>query len=434
MMVAFSLGFMYDTHGQIPIGGHLTMSNCLIAQSGGPTSVINASLSGVIEAALIHPNIDKIYGSINGIIGLLEENIVDLNAVFQGHEDNIDILRTTPGMYLGSCRFKLENPQKDDSQYKTIFSIFEKYAIKQFFYIGGNDSMDTVYKLSHYAQEKNIDIQIMGIPKTIDNDLFSTDHTPGFGSAAKFVATTILEIAHDTYIYDVESVTIVEVMGRHAGWLTAASALARTHYNEAPDLIYLPEVPFSTHQFIEDIKGILQKKKNVIIAVSEGIKDTKGEFITASSAISDNFGHVQLSGTGKALENLVAVELGCKVRSIELNVLQRSAMHSASQTDIDEALLVGHKAVEYALQGITGKMVSIKRISNVPYSIEIEFADIDSVANHEKLVPREWLNEAGNDVTSELIAYMKPLIMGEPILPYLNGVPRYLDIKHLSHQ
>lgn len=420
--------------GKVKSTQEVFMSNCLIAQSGGPTSVINASLSGVIEAAINHPNIDLIYGSINGIIGLLEENIVNLTEIFHDHEDNIDILKTTPGMYLGSCRFKLRKSNEDASQYKTIFAIFEKYAIKQFFYIGGNDSMDTVSKLSLYAMENNIDVQIMGIPKTIDNDLFGTDHTPGFGSAAKFVATTILEIAHDTYIYDLESVTLIEVMGRHAGWLTAASALARTHYNEAPDLIYLPEVPFSTSCFIEDLKNVQMKKKNVIVAVSEGIKDATGAFIAASNVINDSFGHVQLSGTGKALENLVALELGCKVRSIELSVLQRSAMHSASQTDIDEALLVGHKAVEYALNGLTGKMVCIKRISSMPYVIEIECVDIVAVANHEKVVPREWINTAGNDVTGELIDYMQPLIMGEPVLPYLNGVPRYLDIKHLSHQ
>lgn len=411
--------------------GGLFMSNCLIAQSGGPTSVINASLSGVIDAAINNKSINKIYGSIYGISGLLNDNIIELNPIFEGHKDLIDVLKTTPGMYLGSCRFKLKNESIDASQYKTIFSVFEKYNIKHFFYIGGNDSMDTALKLSDYANKYNIDIKIIGIPKTIDNDLFITDHTPGFGSAAKFVATSILEIAHDTYIYDMESITIIEVMGRHAGWLTAASALARTHYHDAPDLIYLPEVPFSPDAFLNDIKAVQKKKKNVIIAVSEGIKNDMGEFITASTSTKDSFGHSQLSGTGKALETLVAVQLGCKVRSIELNVLQRSAMHIASQTDIDESLLVGQKAVESAINGETGKMVSIKRISNNPYSIEIESVDVHLVANKEKLIPRDMINSEGNNITQELINYIKPLIIGEPVLPYENGVPRYLDIKHL---
>ncbi|MBC7958442.1 MAG: 6-phosphofructokinase [Vallitaleaceae bacterium] len=408
------------------------MSNCIIAQSGGPTAVINASLAGVIEAALSNSSIQKIYGSINGIVGILEENIMELNDIFSNDVNNLELLKNTPGMYLGSCRFKLKKVEADDSQYKKIFSVFEKYGVKYFFYIGGNDSMDTVHKLSLYAAKNNIDIQIMGIPKTIDNDLFGTDHTPGFGSAAKFVATTLLEIAHDSYIYDMESVTIVEIMGRHAGWLTAAASLARTYYSDAPDLIYLPEVPFSAEQFLSDIKEVQSRKKNVIIAVSEGVKDANGEFLTASTAAKDSFGHVQLSGTGKALETLVAVQLGCKARSVELSVLQRSAMHIASQTDVEEATKVGQKAVEFAVNGYTGKMVCMNRVNENPYTIEIGCIDIGGVANEEKIIPRDWINAAGNDVTSDMLDYLRPLITGQPALPFANGVPKYLDISHLS--
>lgn len=408
------------------------MSNCLIAQSGGPTSVINASLSGVIEKALDSSKINKVYGSTNGILGILQDNIVDLNTTFEKNPDKLEILKTTPGMYLGSCRFKLQDPSQDDSQYKIIFSAFEKYDIKYFFYIGGNDSMDTVYKLSKYAETHKFDIKIMGIPKTIDNDLYGIDHTPGFGSAAKFVATAMIEIAHDTYIYDIESITIVEIMGRNAGWLTAASALARNEYNEAPHLIYLPEIPFSKDQFIHDIKKLQAKKKNIIVAVSEGIRDNSGQFISASSSETDSFGHVHLSGTGKTLETLVSNNFNCKVRSIELNVLQRSAMHCASQVDIDEAALVGEKAVEYALNGLTGQMVTMERICNSPYSISVSAINIDSVANQEKVIPREWIVQDGNNVTEDVVNYMRPLIMGEPSLKYRNGLPLYSNIQHLT--
>jgi 6-phosphofructokinase 1 len=407
------------------------MSNCLIAQSGGPTSVINASLSGALEKAMSSEGIKKIYGSINGILGILENNIIDLTSIFENHTDKLEILKNTPGMYLGSCRFKLKDHSSDDSQFKLIFSNFEKYNIKYFFYIGGNDSMDTVLKLSQYAATNNIDIKIIGIPKTIDNDLYGIDHTPGFGSAAKFVATSLLEIAHDTYIYSLNSLTIVEVMGRNAGWLTAASALARNQYNEAPDLIYLPEVPFSKDRFIQDISELHKRKKNVIVAVSEGIRDESGQFISASSCEKDSFGHVHLSGTGRTLENLALDSFNCKVRSIELNVLQRSAMHCASLVDISEATLVGEKAVEYALEGLTGKMVTINRLSNNPYSISINYIDIESVANKERNIPREWINKEGNYVTDEIIDYMRPLIMGEPSIPYSNGLPLYANIKHL---
>ncbi len=406
------------------------MSNCIIAQSGGPTAVINSSLAGVLEKANIDQSINKIYGSINGIQGILHDQVMDLTELSQNVE-KLEILKTTPGMYLGSCRFKLQDPEKDDSQFKIIFSIFEKYEIKYFFYIGGNDSMDTVFKLSKYAKDNNKDIVIMGIPKTIDNDLYGIDHTPGFGSAAKFVATAMLEIAHDTYIYNMESITIVEIMGRNAGWLTASAALARNTYSSAPDLIYLPEIPFSKERFIEDIRRIHLTKKNVIIAVSEGVRDENGEFISASSKETDSFGHVHLSGTGRTLENLAIDSFGCKVRSIELNVLQRSSMHLASLTDVNEAFLLGQKAFEYAISGETGKMVTLNRISNDPYSIEVASISIDKVANIEKSIPLNWISPDKNDVTEEAIQYMKPLIIGEASVKFRNGLPLYADISHL---
>lgn len=412
---------------------HIKKTNCIIAQSGGPTSVINASLSGIIKTALKQADIDKIYGAINGIQGVIEDNIIELNVTFKNNINLIEILKTTPSMYLGSCRYKLPKAITNSTQYERIFEVFKKYNIKYFFYIGGNDSMDTVAKLNSYSLKNNYDIKIIGIPKTIDNDLFGTDHTPGFGSAAKYIATTMLEIAHDTYIYDIPSITLVEIMGRNAGWLTAASALARNSYNTSPDLIYLPEASFSFPQFINDIKTIQKNKKNVIIAVSEGIKDEKGQYITSSNTSSTNdlFGHSKLGGTGKLLEHMIQQSIDCKIRSIELNVLQRSAVHIASLTDINEAFLVGEKAVHLALSGDTGKMMTIIRKNNNPYSIEIESIEIESVANKEKLIPREWINKNGNDITNQLLDYMTPLIVGEPNITYENGLPKYLPIKHL---
>lgn len=411
------------------------MSNCLIAQSGGPTSVINASLSGVISSAIDSPKIHTVYGSINGIQGVLNHNLINLTSIFSNSKNKLETLKTTPSMFLGSCRYKLSNSNDDKTEYKLIFDVFKHQNIKYFFYIGGNDSMDTVVKLSQYAKNHNIDVKIIGIPKTIDNDLFGTDHTPGFGSAAKFVATTMLEISYDTYIYDIPSVTIVEIMGRNAGWLTAAAALSRNEYNTSPDLIYLPEVPFSTYDFLNDLKKIQKNKKNIIVAISEGIRNKNGEYISASENPSaDSFGHAKLSGTGKTLEHIVSKSLKCKVRSIELNVLQRSAMHIASLTDITEASLVGNKAVEYALDGHTGKMVSIIRTNNNPYEYEIDCVSIQKVANKEKLIPREWINKDCNDITDALINYIAPLTYGEPTIEYKNGLPVYLDIRHLTSE
>ena len=400
--------------------------NVLVGQSGGPTTVINASLAGVLSAAFNSEQIDKVYGMINGIQGLMDDQLMDLTKEFKGNEKKLEQLRITPSMYLGSCRYKLKDPKEDASDMERVFALLEKYNIRYFLYIGGNDSMDTVNKVSKYAKEKDVDIKVIGIPKTIDNDLMEIDHTPGFGSAAKYIATSILEMSHDTYIYYMQSVMIVEIMGRNAGWLTAASVLARNGYNEAPHLIYLPESNFSCEQFISDIKEQLKHRKQVIVAVSEGIHDENGEYISAKSTKTDQFGHVMLSGNGKYLESLVQKEIGCKVRSVELNVLQRCAAHISSGTDVSEAFHLGEKAVDAVLNGHTDEMTSLKRISNDPYRVEYTTVPVSQVANKEKKIPAEWINEAGNDVKPELVEYLKPLIEGELKVEYKNGIPDYI--------
>ncbi len=409
----------------------MNKKNVLVAQSGGPTSAINASLAGVLKATIDSDNYDRCYGAINGVLGVLSENYLDLTDKAKGDSDFIKLLNQTPAMYLGSCRFKLPEYRDDDSSYSFIFSQFRKLNIGAFFYIGGNDSMDTVLKLSNYAREIGSDVKIIGVPKTIDNDLCNTDHTPGFGSAAKYIASSLLEIAHDTFIYAVKSVTIVEIMGRDAGWLTAASALARNGYSTAPHLIYLPEVPFDKEKFISDVRHELSKRNNVIIAVSEGIRDKDGNYITSSKAMADTFGHQQLSGAGKALEFLVKENIDVKVRSVEINVLQRCAAHLASKTDLDESFAQGKKAVALSEEGQTGCMVVLKRISNAPYQVEYSYAQIKDIANEAKSVPVEWINREENDITEEFIEYLRPLIIGEAEHYYENGIPKYLDISHL---
>ncbi len=402
--------------------------NCIVAQSGGPTAAINASLAGVISAVKSSDVYDKLYGSVHGIQGVLKEHFLDLSEM---DEDFIERLAITPAMYLGSCRFKLPDYEKDEQPYKDIFAVFDKYDIAAFFYIGGNDSMDTVAKLSAYAEKTGKNIKIAGVPKTIDNDLLVTDHTPGFGSAAKYIASSIREIAYDTYIYDLESVTIVEIMGRDAGWLTAASALARNDFSIAPHLIYLPEVNFDKDVFLEDLKKELKKHKNVIVAVSEGIHDKDGNYIAASTAKDDKFGHAQLSGAGKVLEYLVKDELGVKVRSVEINVLQRAAGHMASKTDLEEAINLGSAAVAFIEAGETGFMTVIKRISDDPYTYETDFSDVSKIANEAKGVPLSWIKKSGNDVTNELVKYVRPLIEGEIDGFYKDGVVDYVPIPHL---
>ena len=408
----------------------MSLGNCMVAQSGGPTSAINASLAGVIAGAKASGEYAICYGAVNGILGILNQNYLNLNEMIPD-DDTLKKLATTPAMYLGSCRHKLPNYKDDDSPYVFIFNQFAQLNIKAFFYIGGNDSMDTVLKLSEYAKKIKSDIRIIGIPKTIDNDLCMTDHTPGFGSAAKYIASSLLEIAHDTFIYAVKSVTIVEIMGRDAGWLTAASALARNSYNTAPHLIYLPEIPFSKEQFLEDVRNGLKHRDNLIIAVSEGICDADGNYIAASLEATDNFGHQQLSGAGKALEFFVKEHIGVKVRSVEINVLQRCASHLASKADIDEAFEQGRKGVELALSGITASMVCLNRISNHPYRVEYSHSPINGIANEAKSIPVEWISEHGNDVREELIEYLTPLIQGEVNVSFENGIPSYMDVSHL---
>ena len=402
------------------------MKNCLVAQSGGPTAAINASLAGVICAAMKSEKIGRVLGGRNGIAGILKEEFLDLTERFQNKEEDLELLKQTPSMFLGSCRHKLSGKDMG-KEIEQIFCIFEKYNIGYFFYIGGNDSMDTVHRLSVYAKEHDSDIKIMGVPKTIDNDLMETDHTPGFGSAAKYIAATIREIACDTNIYPVTTVNIVEIMGRNAGWLTASAALARTEDGcVAPHLIYLPEVTFEEEVFIQDVKDKVKQYQRVVVAVSEGVKDAKGNYVSARSDKMDVFGHVQLNGTGKYLESLVAEHVGCKVRSIELNILQRCASHLASATDLEEAFGLGVKAVEAALSGHTGEMAVIRRLGNVPYEMEFGTAPVELVANFEKKVPRSWISEEGNDVKEELIAYLRPLIQGEVKTHYVNGLPQIL--------
>lgn len=403
----------------------------MVAQSGGPTVAINASLAGVIDGVMRSGKYATCYGSINGILGILNENYLNLTEMIDD-EEKLERLKVTPAMYLGSCRHKLPNYKDDDSPYVFIFNQFAKLNIKAFFYIGGNDSMDTVLKLSDYAAKINSDIRIIGIPKTIDNDLCVIDHTPGFGSAAKYIASTMLEVAHDTFIYAVKSVTIVEIMGRDAGWLTASSALARNEYNTAPHLIYLPEVAFDKEQFLNDIREKLKTLNNVIVAVSEGIRDENGDYITASKAVADQFGHQQLSGAGKALEFLVKENIGGKVRSVEVNVLQRCAAHMASATDLNESFTLGNKAVSLAEEGITASMVTLERVSNTPYEVRYDHASIAGIANEAKSIPREWINETGNDITPALYEYLKPLIQGEVSISYKDGIPVYMPVSHLK--
>lgn len=410
------------------------MKNAIIAQSGGPTVAINASLAGVLNYNIKNGIFENVYGSLNGITGILEDRFINLSEKINEIDGFVEKLVVTPAMYLGSCRYKMPLPEDNKEIYEKIFDFFKKHDIDAFFYIGGNDSMDTVDRLSKYATSINSDVRVIGIPKTIDNDLVHIDHTPGFGSAAKYVATSILEMAHDTYIYHVKSVTIVEIMGRDAGWLTAASALARNEYSKAPHLIYLPEAAFDAKECVEDVKALLEKQDDVIIAISEGIRDKDGNYFSASESKLDKFGHVQLSGAGKALEHLIANEIGCKVRSVELNILQRCATHQASLTDLEESVKLGEKACELAKDGKTGLMATITRTSDKPYEVVYGGHPVCEIANGVKAVPREWINERGNDVTEEMLTYLKPLIKGEAKLEYVDGLPQYLDVTHLINQ
>ena len=406
------------------------MKNLLVAQSGGPSAAINATLCGVIEKGLSDKNIDKVYGAQNGIMGILAERIIELNSLLSDPQ-SLQLLCQTPSSALGSCRMKLSPWEESAFEFEKIISVFRKYHIGYFIYIGGNDSMDTVQKLATYCRLHNInDICIMGAPKTIDNDLMETDHCPGFGSAAKFIATTFSEIACDCNVYALPAVTIVEVMGRDAGWLTASSVLGRINGGAAPDLIYVCEKPFSVDRFLEDVRDKLAEKHAVIVAVSEGIKNENGEYITEclQNRTTDAFGHKILAGAARFLEEVVRQEIGCKVRSVELNLMQRCASHVASAADIYESRLLGMAAADYAITGETGKMAVIKRISTKPYRFEIGFVEIEKIANQVKTIPLDWINQQGNDVTQEMIEYLFPLIQGELPCTYENGVPVHFRI------
>ena len=403
----------------------MSLVNIAVGQSGGPTTVINASLYGVIkEACDNNDKIDKIYGMINGIEGFIEGKVIDI--IGKVSEEEIELLKHTPAAYLGSCRYKLPESM-EDSIYRIIFEKFDKLNIKYFIYIGGNDSMDTVHKLSVYAKMTNSPVRIIGVPKTIDNDLTKTDHSPGYGSAAKYVATTVRDIVMDANVYDTHSVTIIELMGRHAGWITAASVLARKYKGDNPVLIYLPEVAFDVKKFVQRVKLELNKKHNVIVCVSEGIKDSEGKFICeySSEAGVDTFGHKMLTGCGKHLENVIKEELGVKVRSVELNVNQRCKAALASMTDIEEAIMAGRNGVKAGLNGETGKMIAMKREDTEEYSIVYETVDCSEVCNQEKVVPREWISEDGTDILQGFIDYVLPLIQGESLTPIENGLPKY---------
>ena len=399
--------------------------NIAVAQSGGPTCAINASLVGVFKQALQTPEIDAVFGSINGIEGIIKDELIDLKLVIKTNED-MELLRQTPSTELGSCRYKLPSQEEDTEIYEKILRCFEKHRIEAFFYIGGNDSMDTVVKLSAFLIGRGSKIRVVGIPKTIDNDLPVTDHTPGFGSAAKYVATTVQEIIRDSSVYSIESVTIVEIMGRHAGWLTASACTLRANDEIAPHLIYLPERKFSVDQFVEDVRAMMAKHKAVIVAVSEGVEIPEEN---CRSGVVDNFGHEYLSGVGKALENIIRREIGCKVRSIELNVMQRCSSHICSKTDIDEAELIGAKGVQAALDGRTGVTMTFRRLSDIPYVVTVEAAPAELVANKEKFFPSAWINEAGNDVTEAAFRYFLPLIQGEVHIEMRNGMPLHFKLK-----
>ncbi len=406
--------------------------NIIVGQSGGPTAVINSSLAGVYKTAK-ERGFDKVYGMLHGVQGFLDEQYVDLST--QIHSDiDIELLKRTPSAFLGSCRYKLPEIHENPEIYEKLFQIMDKLEIEAFIYIGGNDSMDTIKKLSDYAIVKGHSQKFLGVPKTIDNDLALTDHTPGFGSAAKYIATSTKEIIRDALglTYNKESITVIEIMGRNAGWLTGAAALAKTEECDGPDALYLPEVTFDIDKFLQHTQGLLKEKKSVVLAVSEGIKLADGRYVCELSGGSDYvdaFGHKQLQGTSAYLANFLGAEIGCKTRSIEFSTLQRSASHMASRVDVDEAFMVGGAAVKAADEGDNGKMVVIDRVSDDPYQSAAGIYDVHRIANHEKLVPRSWMNEEGNYVTNEFINYIEPLIHGDYQPFMVNGLPRHLVLK-----
>ena len=407
----------------------MNKKNMIIGQSGGPTAVINSSLAGAISCAFAQEKIGTVYGMINGIEGFFNEHLIDLNSVFENKPYMMNSLKHSPAMYLGSCRYKLSGSQEE---FEKAFKLLEKYNIGYFFYIGGNDSMDTVKQMSEYAKKINSDVRFVGIPKTIDNDLVGIDHSPGFGSAAKYIASCVREVAYDTTIYNIKSIHIIEAMGRDAGWIAGSAALAKEGTALAPHLIYLPEVAFSTEQFLKDVNNMLEKYNSVIVVVSEGIRDKDGNYISAEASNTDKFGHIMLSGVGAYLKSVIENKIGCKVRALEPGVLQRSAAHIASHTDMNEAFSLGEVAVKAAVDGQTGVFSTIRRTSDSPYCVEYGTEDVRVVANAVKTVPREWINAEGNYVTEEFLNYVRPLVVGIPQVPYRNGLPDYIDVRHLN--
>jgi len=400
------------------------MNNCIVAQSGGPTSVINASAMGVLEENDNSHYYDNVYAGINGIQGILNKHIVNLSNIAY---DEVKGLKYTPSSGLGSCRYKLKSFEKNAEEYIKLFEILEEYEIKTFFYIGGNDSQDTVHKLSVFAKINNKDVKFIGIPKTIDNDLPIMDHTPGFGSAAKLIATQVLENFLDASVYPAKGVFILETMGRDTGWLASSACLATINGNPVADFIYLPEVAFDTEKFLKDVRKKLTEKNHVFVVISEGIRSKDGKSIEETNEVTlDKFGHVQLGGVCAYLKNLLlTTDTAQKVRILELSTIQRCSMHCASQTDIDEAYEVGKAAAVYSIDGISGFMIGIRRLSNDPYTSEPFALEAEKVANNIKYFPMEWINEEGNNVTREAYEYALPLIMGEPKIVIENGLPKY---------
>ena len=400
---------------------------CIFGQSGGPTAVINASAYGVIRAALDAEEITKVYGAANGIKGVLDDKLYVMD---EEDPEELKLLLHTPSSALGSCRYKMADPEKDDTDYKRILEIFKKYDVRYFFYNGGNDSMDTCSKISRYMESVGYECRVMGVPKTIDNDLFGTDHCPGFGSAAKYIATSCMEINKDARVYDNGMITIVEIMGRHAGWLAASAALA-TEFGSGPDLIYLPEVDFDMDKFLSDIQKIYDANGKVLVAVSEGIHYADGSFVSeAKTSATDGFGHAQLGGLAAMLADIVKTRTGAKVRGIELSLLQRCGAHLASATDIEEARLAGEEAVKQAVSGVTGKMIAfVRENADGQYHCKLKLLPLDQVANYEKKIPLEWLNEEQNGLKHQFIDYVLPLIQGEPKLPLEHSLPRYAKLK-----
>ena len=402
--------------------------NAVVGQSGGPTAAINATLAGVIRGALQAKGegfINTLYGMRNGVEGFLREDLIDLTEIFSD-AGKLKTLTTTPAAALGSCRRKLKDYETDAETYARLLEIFKKYDIRYFFYIGGNDSMDTVMKLSKYAANHDYEMRVVGVPKTIDNDLVATDHTPGFGSAAKFVATTMKEVLRDVSVYKMKAVTIVEIMGRDAGWLTASAGLVKLSGGIAPDLVYLPEVAFDPEEFLASVNKTFEDHPAVLVAVSEGIRLADGKYIGEGKGATDAFGHKSLSGAAKVLEELVKERIGCKVRSMELSLTQRCAGHILSKTDIDESLAVGAGAVSAATSGRTGVMMTIDRVPGESYSSTVGCADISTIANEVRGVPREYINAEGNGITEAGLAYLAPLVMGEVDVEYENGLPKHI--------